>query len=538
MKKVSIILSAIFLLVLTNCSKTVVFEQGKFDEALENGKLSNEGYKRCLKFTEGWLEEADSTTGLIPRNLQKDTNIWNAKDAAADNYPFMVLTAYLLDKDLYNGTMRKMLGTEKALTSRVGTLPDTYSFEKRDFEHPSENMERIIFGSSEYIKDGLLPITELIGESPWSDRMIEILIDLSKHVDVVKKIDWEFYGNAPIEELNGEFLQILSRIYWMTGDEKLLDWAVKIGDHYLMEDHLPTEGIEYLRIRDHGCEIISGLCELYVCLHFARPEKKKEYSESIHKMLDRILETGRNEDGLFYNAINPITGEVVDSKIADTWGYTLNGYYSIFLIDGKKEYRDAVLRAFDNLDNYRNYLWEGESSDGYADAIESALNLYNREAAEEVASWIDSEIKVMWNKQQESGIIEGWHGDGNFARTTLMYCLWKTQGLTVQPWRQDLQLGAVKKGNSLLVALTVEKDWEGKLLFDKKRHKEILKLPIDYPRINQFPEWMAPDPKRNYELKSFPEGSVTKFSGADLENGLQLKVKADEPLYLEIVELL
>ena len=27
--------------------------------------------------------------------------------------------------------------------------------------------------------------------------------------------------------------------------------------------------------------------------------------------------------------------------------------------------------------------------------------------------------------QKESGIIEGWHGDGNFARTTIMYCLWK-----------------------------------------------------------------------------------------------------------------
>ena len=52
-----------------------------------------------------------------------------------------------------------------------------------------------------------------------------------------------------------------------------------------------------------------------------------------------------------------------------------------------------------------------------------------------------SEIQVMWSMQDSShrpntsqwrsyGVIEGWHGDGNFARTTIMYCLWKTQGVT------------------------------------------------------------------------------------------------------------
>ena len=38
---------------------------------------------------------------------------------AADNYPFMVLTAYLLDKDLYNGVLLDMLNNEKKLTSRI-----------------------------------------------------------------------------------------------------------------------------------------------------------------------------------------------------------------------------------------------------------------------------------------------------------------------------------------------------------------------------------------------------------------------------------
>ena len=42
---------------------------------------------------------ADPVTGLIPRNIndKPSKDIWNAKDCAADNYPFMVLTAALLD---------------------------------------------------------------------------------------------------------------------------------------------------------------------------------------------------------------------------------------------------------------------------------------------------------------------------------------------------------------------------------------------------------------------------------------------------------
>jgi hypothetical protein len=58
----------------------------------------------------------------------------------------------------------------------------------------------------------------------------------------------------------------------------------------------------------------------------------------------------------------------------------------------------------------------------------------------------------MWNKQQPSGIIEGWHGDGNFARTTIMYCLWMTQGTYLQPWRSDLEIGAEQKKVEMLVS--------------------------------------------------------------------------------------
>ena len=189
-------------------------------QAEANGKLVNEGFERCRRFVDDWLKHADPITGLIPRNLDSSTDIWNAKDAAADNYPFMVLTSALTDKELFNGRMLEMLKTETKLTSRIDQMPDTYSFSKEGFDKSEPDLVDILFGSSEYIKDGLLPLTEWLGVSPWSDRMISILDDMWKHAPIETEYGKIVSTNV---ELNGEMLQVLSRIYWMTGDQKYLD---------------------------------------------------------------------------------------------------------------------------------------------------------------------------------------------------------------------------------------------------------------------------------------------------------------------------
>ncbi len=507
-------------------------DESLFVLAKKNAILSNEGFIRCHNYLEAWLEYCDPITGLIPRNITGSIDIWNAKDAAADNYPFMVLTSFFTDQNRYEGKMIDMLVSERKFTSRVRSMPDTYSFSKQKFDNEEIDMDQIIFGTSEYIKDGLLPLTEWLGKSPWSDRMMEMLIDMHAEIDIANELKEGGYGNASQEEVNGELLQILSRVYWMTGEEKYLEWAIKIGDYYLLGENHPTRNLEYLRLRDHGCELISGLCELYISTSFAKPAKKNEYKKPLYEMLDRILEVGRNEDGMFYNGINPITGEIIQNGIADTWGYTLNGYYGVFIIDNKHEYKDAVLKIFSNLHKYRNYDWERGSSDGYADAIESALNMYNRIPDINVANWIDSEIQVMWKFQKDSGIIEGWHGDGNFARTTIMYNLWKSKGLYVKPWRKDLFLGVEQKGDSILIHLNSEKPWQGKLYFDKNRHHENMKLPIDWPRINQFPEWFTVKKELKYNLVDFDQKSISKYSGDHLINGIEIELNHEKNMIL------
>jgi hypothetical protein len=264
------------------------------------------------------------------------------------------------------------------------------------------------------------------------------------------------------------------------------------------------------------------------------PEKRAQWRKYIHLMLDRILEAGRNDDGLFYDEVNPKTGEILSSRLADNFGYTFNAYYFISQIDSTPSYRDAVLKALNSLnDKYRNHNWEG-NADGYADAIEGTLNLYNRELIPSVKEWLDSEIRVMWNFQKPDGIIEGWHGDGNFARTTIMYSLWKTQGIVASPWNPGLIIGAVNDDNKLRIAISCDNDWEGSLLFDSPRYSEKMHFPMDYPRINQFQQWFTIDAGVKYKLKFNGSGKTRFIDGNELINGFPVKVQKGETIYLTV----
>lgn len=545
-KSISLLLAIIFLSCHSDDPGVSAQMEVEYDKALKNAVAAHEGFVRCANYMNDWLSMADPLSKLVPRRIVDgpDGDIWNAKDCAADNFPFLVLTSFFTDQKKYNGRMLEMLENEKRLTSRVKSLPDTYSFSKMGFDDEEISMNRIIFGTAEYMKDGLMPITEWLGQSPWLDRMLTMLDDLNIYVDVAGEFD-DSFGPAGQVEINGDLLQVLSRIYWMTGERKYLDWAVQIGDYYLLRDGYPLNHLDYLRLRDHGCELVAGLCELYVSLNYTNPRKKLQYRDSLYKLLYFILDNGRNEDGFFYNAINPQTGEVVDENISDSWGYMLNAYYSIYMVDQEERYRDPLLKIFGNLHKYHNFNWESLGADGYADAIEGALNLYNRVPDDRAAAWIDREIQVMWSIQDSSfrdnaqqwkgrGIIEGWYGDGNFARTTLMYNLWKSQGVSIQPWSEGVFMGAERHNDTLYLALHADLNWQGKLNFDKARHSQVMKMPIDWARINQFPEWFTIQPYTKYHIIN-PEGEVLyDVEGQTLHKGLDVTLEPGKPLYLRV----
>ena len=47
-------------------------------------------------------------------------------------------------------------------------------FGNAEFAAAEPNLDRMIFGSCEYAKDGLLPLTELLGYSAWYERLLGI----------------------------------------------------------------------------------------------------------------------------------------------------------------------------------------------------------------------------------------------------------------------------------------------------------------------------------------------------------------------------
>jgi hypothetical protein len=162
------------------------------------------------------------------------------------------------------------------------------------------------------------------------------------------------------------------------------------------------------------------------------------------------------------------------------------------------------------------------------------LNLYNREPIASVREWLDSEIKVMWAMQKPDGMIEGWHGDGNFARTSIMYCLWKTQGIVPLEWDSQLSIGAVQTSTGMKIAVSSPAGWKGKLKFDVPRHSTMMHYPADYPRINQYQEWFVVKKNQTYQLNNIQAGTLNKIKGSVLAKGLDVEVKAGETIFLEI----
>ncbi|MFV2089781.1 MAG: hypothetical protein ACC642_03920, partial [Pseudomonadales bacterium] len=446
----------------------------------------------------------DPATGLLPRRLDRSSR-WNAADSAADNYPFMVLTAYITGDQYMKGIVDTILEREQVLTNRVGVLPDDYFFDIQGFSAEEPGIESLIFGASEYAKDGLMPITEWIGPGPWLDRMRGLVDGIWEHADQVTQA-----GIIPSldVEVNGELLQTMSRLYWLTGDEELKQRLLRISDHYLLFEDLTSR--DRLGLDDHGCEIIGGLSEAYYIVSKEDPDRWGRYKVPMHSILDLVLDLGINRDGLMYEAINPKAGEVLSDELTDNWGYNYNAFLTVGEIDQEARYLAAVHRSLENIHKYKNYKWEAGGADGYADAIEGAINLINRVPVSSANSWIDHSMQILFAKQREDGIIEGWYGDGNSARTALMYALWKTQGVTAEPWREDVRLGAVATASDgLVIYLEADWYWKGILKFDETRHEKHLRMPSDYPRINQFPEWFTVEPDRPYSIKVGENGRET-----------------------------
>ena len=61
-----------------------------------------------------------------------------------------------------------------------------------------------------------------------------------------------------------------------------------------------------------------------------------------------------------------------------------------------------------------------------------------------------------------------------------------------------------------------------------------MNLPVDWPRINQFPEWFTVAPESRYLLSDQVNGKKRSYSGEQLHEGVALSLKAGIPAALRI----
>ena len=194
--------------------------------------------------------------------------------------------------------------------------------------------------------------------------------------------------------------------------------------------------------------------------------------------------------------------------------------------------------ALEHVHEHTGYPWEGDIADGYADSIESGLNLLNRIPVDRAFEWVEHETLHLLAKQEDDGVVAGWHGDGNYARTAILVALWKSRGCRVEPWRADLSLGAVEEDGVLYLGLRSRWPWKGRLVFDRARHREYFGIPTDYARLNQFPEWFVVEGEGTYEVRYRHGGEATSevLAGGALLDGLPVAV-GEEGARLEVREV-
>ncbi|MGQ9626022.1 MAG: hypothetical protein ACUVV0_03845 [Anaerolineae bacterium] len=502
--------------------------RGDFEQAAQlNSILAQEALQRAYLALKAWETVQDPETKLVPKATHPRVAYWNTKDVASDLFPFLLLASHYLEQD-GKSIWLKALTNERKI---CGPMPCSIQF------YPArvidEDKPTLIFGASEYAKDGLLAISERLGRGPWFERMEEIMNAIIDAAYVQTEAG-EICDNGT--EVNGNILQVLTRLHWATGNERYLEMAERIAEAYLFDvfpknRYLPATYWDFyagrpqgedFRIRDHGSEIIPGLTELYFLEKLGGRPQAKLYREPLKKLLDALLALPRTEDGLWYSIINARTYEVLDPRLVDTWGYILLGYQTFDMAEGSDIYAPEIERVMRAAASRRSFPWEGDHLDGYADTIESMLYLLPWHNIPECHRWVDDEIEVMLDKQSDAGFIEKWYLDGNYIRTSLLYATYKTQGITLTPWRDDVRLGAAYNSDTgeLYVHLSADTDWEGSLLFDFPRHRTIWNLPFEYPRLNGAPEWFVVEPGGSYAVLDLNSGKELIYSGQQLGEGL------------------
>ncbi len=508
------------------------------DELLRRGDIARRCFIRATGVLESWWRHRDPATGLFPR--QTHERVWAPGDNGGQLFPYLLATAELLQPHR-TPDLLQTLRTERTLASWGGFLTDWFDLTNRTFLFPQPDLPRQLAGAAELAADGLLPLAELLGRGEWTPRLAEIADTIINDAPIASD-----FGPLPFDDLphNGRMMQLLARLYTLTREPRYLDLATRLGDAYAREvlprsGFLPPHRWDFQRhaplddewdLHAHGFYLLNGLAEIYTVTARSLPQRAQSWQPALNSLFLRLTQQASPNAGFPVHAARASTGDVRSTAPTASWGHALAACLAYARATTNETFLEAPRLALRNLNQPRYLDWSGAIT--HATTLDGALLLLNRLPEPAAWTWFEDLLPLFLARSRPDGSIEGWYGDGLYARTALLAGQYYTQGAHCRPWRADLRLGALREGNRLRLALAADTDWEGRILFDTPRHRTHLRLPSNYPRLGEFPEWYPVSADTPYRVRL--GGTTRQGLGYELAQGLPVSVRPNQPLLLEI----
>lgn len=478
--------------------------------ARDNATLAHTSLTHALAAHAAWLTRRNPTTHLFP---QSPTNReWNYHNTAADFFCFEYALAHYANLPSLP-LLQQTLTAEAAL---CGPNNLCRPFDSKTLKpHPADHYWQM-FGTSEYMKDGLIGLYERTADPAVLTRLTNLantVIASSQHQSTA--------GPIPSDntEINGNILQVFPRLSYITNNPTYAEHAAHIADAIILQmfprtNGLPATAFNYttntpthpqIQLRDHGNEAAVGLAEIYAfaAAHPNDPlwqSRERTWREPLLHMYETLLTRGIAPSGLLVNQLDSTTLTPIDPNPCDNWGYLLSGALLFTQaaqrttnpspalttrLEALTTQIDTIALAVTHTDNL---AWEGTHPDGFADTIESAIYLANHRPhlRDQLLNWADDQLHYMLAQQSPTGFTTNDYLDGNFIRTLILHAEARTGGFRLAPFSTDVQIGLADTALSLTAGPA---GYSGQLLIPQPRHTTVLHLPWNWPRVNSWPEW-------------------------------------------------
>ncbi len=513
-----------------------IIPNGLLDECLERGESYAECGASARRLLQGWIDNNyDPETKLIFRKVGKRRLRWDYHNVAADYYSSLVhISHHVAPEYIQPGAkLHQTLPSSRQICTQPNGIPGIYYFDTGKVESEASYLEL-----SEWLRDGLIRIVENLGaDNIWYEELCRLSDDM---IRVGRERGGLYQQCSDNTETLGNMLQSLSRLYIMSGEKRYLDAAREIGDSLLLDPANDTFRKMVERrdsFRDHGCEMIPGLAELFVVECMLESERAKSYREPLMKVLDQILETSAHpKTGLFCGDLDK-HGNTVWLQPPDTWGYVLFSYENFDRATGTDRYRKAIEKPIrwllENRENFEECkkakLWpQATHRDTWSDSHESMIILANRleifdRQVFDWLEWMTLQSEHRRHLDKKYGPYLNAHDDGSTGRclcTQMMAC---SRGVRHAPFQEELRIGGMPFGDGLVLSLESAKPYRGKLRFDRPRCVYPTGT-LDWARLNEMPQWFVVEPDKKYFVT--PNTSQeTVMLGKELIDGLPVSVE-------------